>query len=97
MCLLQEKGLDEAFWPILELDKPPQENWSNHWSLRLLTMAAVGATLWVILSYAPETGKPPAQCARHIWSPGAGSCSSSSASCVLRLVSWSHQRVITHF
>ena len=59
----QDKGIDEAFWPILQMDEPPESKWSNHWSLRVGTMGAVAATLWVILTYAPETGVWPSPAA----------------------------------
>ena len=54
--MLQDKGLDEAFWPIFELDEPPKRAWASHWALRLGTVVAVGAACWAVLTYAPETG-----------------------------------------
>lgn len=53
---MQDKGLDEAFWPLYEMDEPPKTKTYAHWLLRALFALAACLALWGLHSYAPDKG-----------------------------------------
>jgi hypothetical protein len=54
----QDKGIDEAFWPILELDPKPEEGKGSHWTVRFGMGAALMLSIWALHAYAPDKGVP---------------------------------------
>ena len=53
---VQDKGIDEAFWPILELDAKPEEGKGSHWIVRFGMGAAIVLAVWALHAYAPDKG-----------------------------------------
>ncbi|KAK9907282.1 hypothetical protein WJX75_000641 [Coccomyxa subellipsoidea] len=54
--LSDDKGIDEAFWPILELDPKPEEGKGSHWTVRFGMGAALMLSIWALHAYAPDKG-----------------------------------------
>lgn len=59
---LQDKGLDEAFWPILQMDEPPEKKGVSHWVSRVLFALAACLALWGLYFYVPAKGACAAHC-----------------------------------
>jgi hypothetical protein len=55
---VQDKGIDEAFWPIFQMDKV-EEGKGSHWSLRLLFAVIIGVGVYGSYTYAPDRGGLP--------------------------------------
>lgn len=55
---VQDKGIDEAFWPIFELDEVPEAGKGSHWTVRIGMGAALVAAVWALHAYAPDKGAP---------------------------------------
>lgn len=53
---MQEKGIDEAFWPIFELDEAPEKGKGSHWAVRIGLGLALVASIWALQAYAPDKG-----------------------------------------
>ena len=53
---VQDKGIDEAFWPIFQLDEAPKEGRGSHWAVRIALGAALAGAVWAVQSYAPDKG-----------------------------------------
>ena len=51
---LQEKGIDEAFWPLYELDERPEEGKGSHWFVRIAMALALVGTVWALHVYVPD-------------------------------------------
>ena len=64
---LQDKGLDEAFWPIYEVDERPEKTGMAHWLLRVLFGLAICLSLWGLHSYVPDKGLSSCTCSCAIW------------------------------
>lgn len=57
MSALQDKGLDEAFWPIFQFDEPDKDK--NAWvqrGLRLLFGLALASMSFALYHHAPDKG-----------------------------------------
>jgi hypothetical protein len=52
---VQDKGIDEAFWPIFQMDKV-EEGKGSHWSLRMLFAVIIGVGVYGSYTYAPDRG-----------------------------------------
>ena len=50
----QEKGIDEAFWPLYELDERPEEGKGSHWFVRIGMALALIGTVWALHVYVPD-------------------------------------------
>ena len=57
-CKLQEKGIDEAFWPLVQLDEEPAKGKGSHWAVRIGMGLALGGAIWALHAYAPDKGAP---------------------------------------
>ncbi len=57
-CCLQDKGIDEAFWPIFQMDEVPEEGKGSHWTVRIGMGAALVLAVWALQAYAPDKGAP---------------------------------------
>jgi len=62
---MQDKGIDEAFWPIFELDEVPEAGKGSHWTVRIGMAAALVAAVWALHAYAPDKGAPLASASHH--------------------------------
>lgn len=51
---VQEKGIDEAFWPLYELDEQPEEGKGSHWFVRIAMALALVGTVWALHVYVPD-------------------------------------------
>ena len=51
---MQEKGIDEAFWPLYELDERPEEGKGSHWFVRIAMALALVGTVWALHVYVPD-------------------------------------------
>ena len=51
---VQEKGIDEAFWPLYELDEQPEEGKGSHWFVRIAMAMALVGTVWALHVYVPD-------------------------------------------
>ena len=57
--VLQDKGLSEAFWPVLEVEKPKEDEEKNaalQWALRLGSAAALTLLSLALYNSAPDKG-----------------------------------------
>lgn len=61
-CAAQDKGIDQAFWPILELEEVEEGKRGSHWLSRVALAAGLAASVWALHVYAPDrirlTGAP---------------------------------------
>lgn len=55
-CSQQEKGIDEAFWPIFQLDEAPAKGKGSHWAVRIGMGLALGGAIWALHAYVPDKG-----------------------------------------
>lgn len=54
--LSDDKGIDEAFWPIFQMDEVPEEGKGSHWTVRFGMGAALVLGVWALHAYAPDKG-----------------------------------------
>ncbi|KAK9804442.1 hypothetical protein WJX73_000818 [Symbiochloris irregularis] len=52
--LQDDKGLDEAFWPLWQMDEPPEKRGITHWLLRVLMGLTTCMTIWTLYQYVPD-------------------------------------------
>ncbi|KAK9839798.1 hypothetical protein WJX81_002420 [Elliptochloris bilobata] len=52
--LSEDKGIDQAFWPIFELEDEREGKGRSHWLTRVALAAALGASVWALHVYAPD-------------------------------------------
>ncbi len=58
---LQEKGIDEAFWPLYELDEQPEKGKGSHWLVRTGMALTLAGVVWALHVYVPDkAGRHPA-------------------------------------
>ena len=51
---VQDKGIDEAFWPVFELEDVKEGKGRSHWLTRVALAAALAASVWALHVYAPD-------------------------------------------
>lgn len=51
---VQEKGIDEAFWPLYELDERAEEGKGSHWLVRTGMALTLGGLVWALHVYVPD-------------------------------------------
>lgn len=51
---VQEKGIDEAFWPLYELDEQPEKGKGSHWLVRTGMALTVAGVVWALHVYVPD-------------------------------------------
>ena len=50
----QDKGIDQAFWPVFELEDEKEGKGRSHWLTRVALAAALAASVWALHVYAPD-------------------------------------------
>ena len=51
---MQEKGIDEAFWPLYELDEQPEKGKGSHWLVRTGMALTLAGVVWALHVYVPD-------------------------------------------
>ncbi len=51
---VKEKGIDEAFWPLYELDEQPEKGKGSHWLVRTGMALTLGGVVWALHVYVPD-------------------------------------------
>ena len=51
---VQEKGIDEAFWPLYELDERAEEGKGSHWLVRTGMALTLAGLVWALHVYVPD-------------------------------------------
>ena len=51
---MQEKGIDEAFWPLYELDEWPEEGKGSSWFVRIGIALTLIGVVWALHVYVPD-------------------------------------------
>lgn len=80
---MQEKGIDEAFWPLYELDEQPEKGKGSHWIVRTGMALTLAGVVWALHVYVPDKagGNPAAcpACCVHFGPSHCGTCPQCSA------------------
>ena len=72
---MQEKGIDEAFWPLYELDEQPEKGKGSHWVVRTGMALTLAGVVWALHVYVPDkAGGHPAACPACCVHLGTGQC-----------------------
>ena len=50
----QDKGIDQAFWPIFELEDMEEGKRGSHWLTRVALATGLAASVWALHVYAPD-------------------------------------------
>ena len=59
---MQDKGIDQAFWPVFELEDVKEGKGRSHWLTRVALAAGLAASVWALHVYAPDRTRLKGEC-----------------------------------